>query len=99
MAGSVPRHPSGDLIDGSVYGHGIMDMKAALACQIVAIEAVRESHLPLSGTLTMAAVSDHMGDQTGSISYFENHKADLCVLGSSPTIKSASAIAGGTTLT
>ena len=72
---------SGDLIDGSVYGHGIMDMKAALACQIVAIEAVRASQLPLSGTLAMAAVSDHMGDQAGSISYFENHKADLCVLG------------------
>ena len=27
---------SGDLIDGVVYGHGIMDMKAALVCQIVA---------------------------------------------------------------
>jgi acetylornithine deacetylase len=72
---------SGDLIDGSVYGHGIMDMKAALACQIVAIEAVRASGLPLSGTLAMAAVADHMGDQAGSIAYFETHKADLCVLG------------------
>lgn len=72
---------SGDLIDGCVYGHGIMDMKAALACQIVAIEAVRASGLPLRGTLAMAAVSDHMGDQTGSIRYFETHHADLCVLG------------------
>ena len=72
---------SGDLINGSVYGHGIMDMKAALACQIVAIEAVRASQLQLSGTLAMAAVADHMGDQAGSISYFESHKADLCVLG------------------
>ena len=72
---------SGDLIDGAVYGHGIMDMKAALACQIVAIEAVRASQLLLSGTLAMAAVADHMGDQAGSISYFESHKADMCVLG------------------
>jgi acetylornithine deacetylase len=72
---------SGDLIDGSIYGHGIMDMKAALACQIVAIEAVRSSGLQLSGTLAMAAVSDHMGDQAGSTLYFEDHKADLCVLG------------------
>jgi acetylornithine deacetylase/succinyl-diaminopimelate desuccinylase-like protein len=30
---------SGELIDGSVYGHGIVDMKAALVCQIVAMEA------------------------------------------------------------
>ena len=72
---------SGALIDGSVYGHGVMDMKAALVCQIVAIEAVRASGLPLSGTLAMAAVSDHMGDQLGSIAYFDEHQADLCVLG------------------
>jgi acetylornithine deacetylase len=72
---------SGDLIDGAVYGHGIMDMKAALACQIVAIEAVSAAGLPLSGTLAMAAVSDHMGDQSGSIAYFDTHPADLCVLG------------------
>jgi acetylornithine deacetylase len=72
---------SGALIDGSVYGHGVMDMKAALACQIVAIQAVRESGLPLHGTLAMAAVSDHMGDQRGSIAYFDTHPADLCVLG------------------
>jgi acetylornithine deacetylase/succinyl-diaminopimelate desuccinylase-like protein len=72
---------SGDLIDGAVYGHGIMDMKAALACQIVAIEAVRGSGLPLAGTLAMAAVADHMGEQAGSIAYFSAHEADLCVLG------------------
>jgi acetylornithine deacetylase len=72
---------SGDLIDGAVYGHGVMDMKAALACQIIAIEAVRASRLPLSGTLAMAAVSDHMGDQSGSRVYFGGHTADLCVLG------------------
>ena len=72
---------SGALIDGAVYGHGVMDMKAALACQIVAIEAVRASGLRLAGTLAMAAVSDHMGDQLGSIRYFDEHPADLCVLG------------------
>jgi len=58
-----------------------MDMKAALACQIVAIEAVRASQLPLSGTVAMAAVADHMGEQAGSIAYFDTHQADLCLLG------------------
>jgi acetylornithine deacetylase len=72
---------SGALIDGAVYGHGVMDMKAALVCQIVAIEAARASGLRLEGTLAMAAVSDHMGDQLGSIAYFDDHAADLCVLG------------------
>jgi acetylornithine deacetylase len=72
---------SGDVIDGRVYGHGIMDMKAALVCQIVAMEALRDSGLPLWGSVAMAAVSDHMGDQAGSIAYFDTHRADLCVLG------------------
>lgn len=72
---------SGDLIDGRVYGHGIMDMKAALICQLVAMEALRSSGIDLHGTLGFAAVSDHMGDQLGSIAYFDRHTADLCVLG------------------
>ncbi|MFT4306478.1 MAG: M20/M25/M40 family metallo-hydrolase [Microbacterium sp.] len=72
---------SGEIIDGAVYGHGIMDMKAALVCQIVAIEAVRASGIPVDGRLAMAAVSDHMGEQAGAIEYFKNHPADLAVLG------------------
>jgi acetylornithine deacetylase/succinyl-diaminopimelate desuccinylase-like protein len=72
---------SGELIDGCVYGHGIMDMKAALACQIVAIEALRDSGIELAGTVAMAAVSDHMGDQLGSIAYFGSYPADMAVLG------------------
>ncbi|MBZ5739505.1 M20 family metallopeptidase [Nocardioides mangrovi] len=72
---------SGEIIDGAVYGHGIMDMKAALVCQIAAMEAVRDSGIPVTGRLAMAAVSDHMGDQLGSIKYFEEYDADLCVLG------------------
>ncbi|WP_166462690.1 M20 family metallopeptidase [Amycolatopsis acidicola] len=72
---------SGDLIDGHVYGHGIMDMKAALVCQLVAAEAVRSSGVPVSGRLGFAGVSDHMGDQLGSIRYFDSYSADLCVLG------------------
>jgi acetylornithine deacetylase/succinyl-diaminopimelate desuccinylase-like protein len=72
---------SGELIGDAVYGHGIMDMKAALACEIVAIEALARSGLPLSGTVAMSAVSDHMGDQAGGRAYFDAHRADLCVLG------------------
>jgi len=72
---------SGDLIDGRVYGHGIMDMKGALACQLAALAGLKGSGLPLKGTAAFAAVSDHMGDQLGSIAYFEHHPADLCVLG------------------
>ena len=72
---------SGELIDGAVYGHGVMDMKAALACQIVAAEAVARSGAVQGGTLAVAAVADHMGDQRGSIAYFDQHAADVCALG------------------
>ena len=78
---TVAEPYSGDLVDGRVYGHGIMDMKGALACQMAALAGLREAGLPLSGTAAFAAVSDHMGDQRGSIAYFEAHPADLCVLG------------------
>ena len=78
---TVAEAYSGDLVDGRVYGHGIMDMKGALACQIVALAGLKNAGLPLAGTAAYAAVSDHMGEQRGSIAYFEAHPADLCVLG------------------
>ena len=78
---TVAEPYSGDLVDGRVYGHGIMDMKGALACQIVALAGLRKAGLDLSGTAAFAAVSDHMGEQQGSIAYFDAHPADLCVLG------------------
>jgi acetylornithine deacetylase/succinyl-diaminopimelate desuccinylase-like protein len=58
-----------------------MDMKAALVCELVAMEAVRDAGIELAGTAAFAAVADHMGDQSGSIAYFESHTADLCMLG------------------
>ena len=80
--GWVKTEPfSGDLIDGAVYGQGIMDMKAALACQLVAIAGLASAGLDLTGTVAFAGVSDHMGDQLGSIAYFDEYNADLCVLG------------------
>src|ERR1700746_689762 len=43
---SVTTPFAGELIDGKIYGHGIMDMKAALVCQLVAMEALRDSGIP-----------------------------------------------------
>jgi acetylornithine deacetylase len=78
---SVAAPFSGDVVGAAVYGHGVMDMKAALACQLAAVEAVRECGLRLAGTAAVAAVSDHMGAQSGSAAYFDAYGADLCVLG------------------
>ena len=48
-----------------MYGHAIMDMKAGLVCQIAAMKAIVEAGLDFNGTMTFAAVADHMGTAEG----------------------------------
>jgi acetylornithine deacetylase/succinyl-diaminopimelate desuccinylase-like protein len=72
---------SGDIKGGSLYGHGVMDMKAGVAGQVAAAYALKKSGLPLRGRVYIAAVCDHMGTQKGSIDFFERVKADMCILG------------------
>jgi acetylornithine deacetylase/succinyl-diaminopimelate desuccinylase-like protein len=69
--------------DDRVYGHGIMDMKAALTCMLAAAKSLRDGPLntELNGTLYVAAVCDHMGAQAGSIKLFEHIQGDYCILG------------------
>ncbi|MEE9277033.1 MAG: M20/M25/M40 family metallo-hydrolase [Dehalococcoidia bacterium] len=76
------REPfGGQLENGRLYGHGIMDMKAALICQIVAIKALLDTDLDIGGRVYLAAVCDHMGQQEGSIRFFRDVQADMAVLG------------------
>jgi acetylornithine deacetylase/succinyl-diaminopimelate desuccinylase-like protein len=76
------RAPYGGEREGSrVYGHAVMDMKAGLVCQIAAMKAIVESGLEFGGTMTFAAVADHMGQQKGSIALFDRHSFDYAVLG------------------
>ena len=76
------RDPFDGAIEGSrMFGHGVMDMKAGLGCQVGAIKTLVESGLDFQGKITFAAVCDHMGDQTGSIDLFERHEFDHCILG------------------
>ena len=75
-----------DPFDGAIeadrmFGHGVMDMKAGLGCQVGAIKTLVDSGLEFTGKITFAAVCDHMGDQTGSIALFKRHKFDHCILG------------------
>ena len=76
------RDPFGGQLESDrLYGHGIMDMKAGLICQIVALKAVMDAGLDLHGRAYLAAVCDHMGQQQGSIRFFEDVSADMAVLG------------------
>ena len=64
-----------------LFGHGVMDMKAGLGCQVGAMMTLIGGNMPFGGKITFAAVCDHMGDQTGAIDLFNRHKFDYCVLG------------------
>ena len=82
VCGGWTRDPFGGEREGSrVYGHAIMDMKAGLVCQIAAMKAIVEAGLDFGGTMTFAAVADHMGQQKGSIALFDRHSFDYAVLG------------------
>jgi acetylornithine deacetylase len=69
------------IVNQRLFGHGVMDMKAGLGCQIGAMKTLIDGKLPFRGKITFAAVCDHMGDQTGAIDLFKRHKFDYCVLG------------------
>lgn len=71
---------SGDIIDGKLYGHGVMDMKAGLCGAIAAAHGLKRSGADFAGTIYLAAVADHMGQQIGSIEFFKKVQADMCIL-------------------
>jgi acetylornithine deacetylase/succinyl-diaminopimelate desuccinylase-like protein len=45
------------------------------------MKAILDAGVDLTGTLTFAAVSDHMGQQTGSMALFKDHRFDYALLG------------------
>lgn len=71
---------SGRLEDGKVHGHAVMDMKAGIAGLVSAAAALARDRSTWCGTILVAAVADHMGQQQGAISFFEEHTADFALL-------------------
>ena len=72
---------SGRLEGGRLHGHAVMDMKAGVASLIAAGAAMARDRSAWRGSILLAAVVDHMGQQQGAIRFFEKHKADYCILG------------------
>jgi acetylornithine deacetylase/succinyl-diaminopimelate desuccinylase-like protein len=71
---------SGRLEDGKVHGHAVMDMKAGVAGIVGAGAALARDRSAWRGTVIVAAVADHMGQQQGAIRFFEEHTADASIL-------------------
>ena len=72
---------SGRIENGRLHGHAVMDMKAGVGAFVEAGAALARARDSWRGRLLVAAVADHMGDQSGAIRFFDAHTADYCVLG------------------
>ncbi len=71
---------SGELRDGRIHGHAVMDMKAGVAGCVAAAAALARDRSLWRGTVIVGAVVDHMGQQEGAIRLFEEVAGDYCIL-------------------
>lgn len=71
---------SGRIEDGRLHGHAVMDMKAGIGGIVAAGAALARCRELWSGRVLVVSVVDHMGDQIGAIRFFEEHRADYCIL-------------------
>ncbi|KAK8217526.1 hypothetical protein M8818_001284 [Zalaria obscura] len=82
---------SGDIVNGRIYGRGVVDMKAGTAATVAAFAYVASRREELRGTLVLQAVSDEeTGGRWGSRYLLEqDERKDLwrgdCVLNSEPS--------------
>jgi acetylornithine deacetylase/succinyl-diaminopimelate desuccinylase-like protein len=68
-------------LDGDrLYGHAVMDMKAGIGGVVAAGDALSRCRDQWRGKVIVSGVVDHMGQQIGAIKFFEDHKADYCLL-------------------
>ena len=76
---------AGEVRGGAVLGRGSCDMKGGLACQVVAVEALRRAGVRLRGRVQLQSV---VGEEDGGIGTFatlrRGHRGDLAVI-SEPT--------------
>ena len=72
---------SGTVRDGRVYGRGACDMKAGLACQLLAVDALRRSGVRLRGRVQLQSA---VGEEDGGLGTFatlrRGHTGDLAVV-------------------
>jgi len=71
----------GTVRDGRVLGRGSCDMKGGLACQVLAVEALRRAGVRLRGTVQLQSV---VGEEDGGLGTFatlrRGYRGDLAVI-------------------
>ena len=89
---------SGQVRDGRVFGRGACDMKAGLACQLLAVRALRDAGVRLRGRVVLQSV---VGEEDGGLGTFatlrRGHRGDLAVICEPTNGQVVSATAGALT--
>ncbi|MDQ2682219.1 MAG: ArgE/DapE family deacylase [Chloroflexota bacterium] len=71
----------GEVIDGKLYGRGSCDMKAGLVAPMIALRALDEAGIVLSGdVLIESVISEEDGGAGALASILRGHRADACVI-------------------
>jgi len=89
-----------ELEDGSIYGRGACDMKGGLIAALCAIKAIKDSGVPLAGSLLIQSV---IGEEDGGLGTFatllRGHRGDAAIVCEPTGLDLVPANAGALTFT
>src|SRR5436305_3190745 len=89
-----------DLMEGRIYGRGACDMKGGLMAALFAIKAIKDSHVPINGSLMVQSV---IGEEDGGIGTFASlqrgHVGDAAIVCEPTRLNLIPAQAGALTFT
>lgn len=89
-----------DLVDGRIYGRGACDMKGGLMAALFAIKAIKDSSVPIDGSLMVQSV---IGEEDGGIGTFASllrgHRGNAAIVCEPTRLNLIPAHAGALTFT
>ena len=89
-----------DLVDGRIYGRGACDMKGGLMAALFAIKAIKDSFVPIDGSLMVQSV---IGEEDGGIGTFASllrgHRGNAAIVCEPTRLNLIPAQAGALTFT
>ena len=89
-----------DLVDGRIYGRGACDMKGGLMAALFAIKAIKDSYVPINGSLMVQSV---IGEEDGGIGTFASllrgHRGNAAIVCEPTRLNLIPAQAGALTFT
>ena len=89
---------SGDVADGRVFGRGACDMKGGLACQLLAVQVLREAGARLRGSVQLQSVVSEEDGGLGTLATIRRgHRGDYAVIGEPTGTDLVTACAGALT--